>query len=68
MDEVYRGYRITVKEAEFWNARITEVRGRVVPLKAKADLLEGADVCVARARAEVDRYITFLSGRSGPDA
>ena len=60
MDEVYRGYRIAVKQTDQWTARITQVRGTYVPLIASADLTEGAELCLARARMLIDKYIDFL--------
>jgi hypothetical protein len=61
MDEVYRGYRITIKQAEAWTARVTHVRGTYVPLHAEAALTEGPQRCLERARLLVDRYVEFLS-------
>lgn len=66
MDELYRNYRIAVRQAETWSARITHVRGPVVPTHATATLEEGSAVCLARARQIVDRYIAFLD-RNEPD-
>ena len=67
MDEVYRGYRIAVKQNNGWTARVTHVRGPYIPLDARATDKEGAEVCLARARELIDRYIAFLSenGLSG---
>lgn len=61
MDELYRGYRISVKQAERWTARVTHVRGTLMPLDAHASLVEGPQICCGRARAMIDRYIAFLS-------
>ena len=61
MDEVYRGYRIAVKRQNGWIARVTHVRGPYVPLDARASEHEGASLCLARARALIDRYILFLN-------
>ena len=60
MDEVYRGYRIAIKQNGGWTARVTHVRGPYVPLDTKATLLEGESKCLDRARALIDRYIAFL--------
>lgn len=61
MDEVYRGYRIAVKQHNGWTARVTHVRGPYIPLDAHATEKEGAEVCLARARALIDRYVAFLA-------
>ena len=60
MDEVYRGYRIAIRKADGFEARVTHVRGTYVPLEARATLAEGAAQCMIRARTTVDRYIAFL--------
>lgn len=60
MDELYRGYRIAIKQGDGWNARVTHVRGPYVPLDAKATLAEGESKCLERARAQIDRYVAFL--------
>jgi hypothetical protein len=60
VDEVYRGYRIAIKQDGIWTARVTHVRGPYVPLDAKATLAEGPAKCIERARAMIDRYIAFL--------
>ena len=60
MEEVYRGYRIAIKQNGGWTARVTHVRGPYVPLDAKATLAEGEARCLERARAMIDRYIAFL--------
>jgi hypothetical protein len=60
VDEVYRGYRIAIKQADRWTARVTHVRGPYVPLDAKATLAEGEEVCATRARELIDRYVAFL--------
>lgn len=63
MDEVYRGYRIAIKQiAGTWTARISAVRGTVVPVTAKSTDAEGDVVCAQRARAAVDRYVVYLAG------
>ena len=59
MDEVYRGYRIAVRQRDGkYEARITSVRG-----PALNERPEGAneEVCLRLARAAVDRYVAFLS-------
>ena len=61
MDEVYRGYRIAVKQNGSWTARVTHVRGPYIPLDARATEKEGAELCLIRARALIDRYIAFLA-------
>ena len=66
MDEFYCGYRIAIKQADGWVARITHARGTHIPLSAKATEKEGAARCLARARELVDRYVEFL-GRNGID-
>lgn len=63
MDEVYRGYRIAIKQAGTWTARITHVRGTLILLSASATLAEGAEHCLAQARARIDQYIGFLEAR-----
>ncbi len=60
MDEVYRGYRIAIRQSGGWTARVTHVRGPYLPLDAKATLAEGEAKCLERARAMIDRYIAFL--------
>jgi hypothetical protein len=60
MDEVYRGYRIAIRQDGEWKARVTHVRGPYVPLDARAPLAEGESKCLERARALIDRYIAFL--------
>jgi hypothetical protein len=65
LDEIYRGYRIAVAQKEKYIARIQNARGPVVPIVAEATLAEGAEACMRRARALVDRYISFLDS---PDA
>lgn len=60
MDELYRGCRISVKQADQWIARVTHVRGQRVPLDATATLAEGSALCFARARQQIDRYFNFL--------
>ena len=60
MDEVYRGYRIAIRQTDKFEARVTHVRGPYVPLNATATLAEGEDRCVARARELIDRYVKFL--------
>lgn len=60
MDEVYRGYRIAIREHDGWIARITDARGPAVPLTAHATLDQGPEACVLRARALIDRYMEFL--------
>jgi hypothetical protein len=61
VDEVYRGYRIAIRMTDRWTARITHVRGPVVPLSAVATAGEGEGQCLIRARALVDRYVEFLA-------
>ncbi|HEY4203540.1 MAG TPA: hypothetical protein VGM35_00890 [Xanthobacteraceae bacterium] len=61
MDEVYRGYRIAIKQDGNWAARITHVRGTYVPLHARATAAEGPQRCLERARELIDRYLEFLS-------
>ena len=61
MDDVYRGYRIAVKQHNGWTARITHVRGTYIPLDARSTEREGPEVCLARARVLVDRYVAFLA-------
>ncbi|WP_417307522.1 hypothetical protein [Devosia sp.] len=60
MDEVYRGYRIAIRQDDKWIARITHVRGHVVPGRPQASALEGPEMCLKRARVHVDRYVEFL--------
>ena len=60
MDEVYRSYRIAVRQTDQWTARITHVRGTHIPLIASASLIEGPEPCLARARMIIDKYIEFL--------
>ncbi len=60
MDEVYRGYRIAIKQDGGWSARVTHVRGPHVQLDAKSTLKEGEAQCLERARRLIDRYISFL--------
>lgn len=60
MDEVYRGYRIAIRQNGGFSARVTHVRGPYVPLDARASLAEGEAKCLERARATIDRYIAFL--------
>lgn len=68
MDEVYRSYRIatTPDENGRWSARVTHVRGPVLPVHAHADASEGDAICLKRAREEIDRYLAFLSGGDEP--
>ncbi len=61
MDELYRGYRIAIKQTDRWVARITHVRGTYVPLDAHATIKEGPQPCLVRARTLIDRYIDFLN-------
>ena len=61
MDEVYRGYRIAIRLQGEWSARVSHVRGSLVPLTARASPADGPHVCLERARALVDRYIEFLA-------
>lgn len=61
MDELYRGYRIAIKQTDKFAARITHVRGTLVPLHADATLEEGPGPCSARARELIDRYLAFLA-------
>ena len=60
MDEVYRGYRIAIRQTDQWTARITHVRGTYIPLIASASLTEGPEPCLVRARVIIDKYIEFL--------
>ena len=60
MEQLYRGYRIAVRQTDRWIARITHVRGTYVSLDAQASLKEGAEACVTRARDLIDRYVAFL--------
>lgn len=62
IEEVYRAHRISVRLFDHWSARVTNVRGKVAPIDARASCEEGADACLARAREAVDRYIAFLGG------
>ena len=64
MDEVYRGYRIAIRMAERFEARVTHVRGPYVPINASATLAEGEAQCMIRARSMIDRYIAFLEQNS----
>jgi hypothetical protein len=60
-DEVYRGYRIAVSLREKgYEARISNVRGSALQERPVATEAEGEEVCGQRARAVVDRYISFL--------
>jgi hypothetical protein len=61
VDEVYRGYRIAIRMTDRWSARITHVRGTVVPLSAVATPGEGEGQCLIRARTPIDRYVEFLA-------
>ena len=65
MDEVYRDYRIAVRKAEQWMARITHVRGHLVPIEASASLDEGHTTCLSRAKAQIDKYLEFLDEDGG---
>ena len=60
MEQLYRSYRIAIRQTDRWVARITHVRGTYVPLDAQATLKEGAEACLVRARELIDRYIAFL--------
>ncbi len=63
MDEIYRGYRIAITRrgpTEGYSARITRASGPLVPVVAGATALEGEDVCLTRARAALDRWLSFL--------
>lgn len=66
MDELHRGYRIGLKQLDRWVARVTHVRGTLVPISAEASLDEGPKRCLERARAQIDRYVAFL-GENGLD-
>jgi hypothetical protein len=70
LDEVYRGHRITITERDdgCFTARITHVRGQRLALTARASATEGEEACFIRARAEIDRYLSFLSDRSRSEA
>jgi hypothetical protein len=61
VDELYRGYRIAIRQTDGFVARITHVRGTLVPLDAYATLQEGPVTCVSRARNLIDRYLVFLT-------
>ena len=61
MDALYRNYRIAIRQNGHWVARITHVRGTLLPLTATSTLREGEKVCDARARELIDRYIAFLA-------
>ena len=69
MDEVYRGYRITIAQRNdsSFGARITHVRGSALPLIARATATEGEEACFRRARAGIDRYLAFLSDDLRPE-
>jgi hypothetical protein len=60
VDELYRGYRIAIRQTDRWVARVTHVRGTHMPLDTQAALHEGAGRCLEKARLLVDRYIAFL--------
>lgn len=68
MDEVYRNHRIAIRQAEQWVARITHVRGHLVPIGANASLDEGHATCLLRAMAQIDRYVEFLETDAGDGA
>lgn len=62
MDEVYRGYRVATKLVTgTWTARVSQARGPVVPVTARATEAEGEAICMARTRAAIDRYIAYLA-------
>ena len=69
MDDVYRDYRIALRQDGRWIARITHVRGQLVHLEVNSSLAEGAEVCLVRARQRIDKYIDYLArGRSDDTA
>ena len=62
LEEVYNDHRISIAERDgTWVARIMHVRGTPLALRAVANGAEGAELCLERARAEIDRYAAFLS-------
>ena len=65
MEDLYRGYRIAVKHELDWRARVTHVRGHLLAVTARAKTEEGAECCLRRARAEIDRYLAFLDDADG---
>ena len=66
MDEVYRGYRVTVKRSEgLWIARITHVRGNQVRLHATSTEVEGPEACLGRAKRRIDDLVNYLNARDG---
>ncbi|MET0530182.1 MAG: hypothetical protein ABW003_17910 [Microvirga sp.] len=65
MDEVYNGYRIAIRQSgPAWVARISHVRGSLLPITAIASQNEGTAICLERARAAVGRYIRYLDSRA----
>jgi hypothetical protein len=62
LDEFYRGCRIAIKETETgWTARVTTARGPKLPVAASAEAHEGAEACLQRAQAAVDRYLAYIA-------
>jgi hypothetical protein len=64
-DEIYRDHRIALSKDTRWSARVTHVRGPLAPVSAYASLEEGPNVCVERARWQLDRYLAFLKPNNG---
>ncbi len=63
MDEVYHGHRITITLKDgCWRARISTVRGPVLPVAVSASTDEGAQTCLKRSRDAVEKYLRFLGG------
>jgi hypothetical protein len=62
LEEIYRGHRISVRQAGAeWEAKIWTVRGQVVPVGAHAGADDGAEICLVRARQAVDRYLAYVA-------
>jgi hypothetical protein len=68
LDQLHRGYRISIVATDRWTARITHVRGNVLASRATSTLAEGEDTCLARAKVTIDRYLAFLDGAANGGA
>lgn len=66
MDDIYRGFRISVSaDGDGWRCRIASVRGTVAPFEVCSEPGEAEETCFDRACRRIDDYLRFLGPGSG---
>lgn len=66
MITLYRGHWIILLQDDCFSAEMTEIRSRApLPTRVRAELGEGPEVCLERARHLIDVYLASIAAMSG---